>query len=313
MGCNAWNHPLDCDCGFRGGHGHGNYSGGSISKSVNIHIADEFYANYWAYDRRTNYESYVNPNARCPVCHKAVFFYQSPYGGRVFFDELGPPWPKHPCTDNSSSSQYKPVSYLAPAKTKGRKIKWQEDGWEPVAILSSIVREDITILKIQRIDSDGMKIHLSAKLICPLNKDTLALIRETGNLGVFEISYIDTLNIGSHQVMAFRNCYTPSDFASYKGALAGNVFDQNKIAGNILFLNEEERVSIIDLNNREIDFDAARHWLDKAVDGNYNIAVKNLRVLDTALLKSKFEGYSILKIEKFNFEGASKDTDDKNP
>jgi hypothetical protein len=49
------------------------------------------------------YPSYVNPNAICPVpgCGKPVYFYQSPYGGRVFFDELGPPWPKHPCTDNS--------------------------------------------------------------------------------------------------------------------------------------------------------------------------------------------------------------------
>jgi hypothetical protein len=46
------------------------------------------------------YPSYINPNARCPVCGASVYFYQSPYGGRVFFDELGPPWPKHPCTDN---------------------------------------------------------------------------------------------------------------------------------------------------------------------------------------------------------------------
>jgi hypothetical protein len=44
--------------------------------------------------------SYVNPNAHCPVCGKKVFFYQSPFGGRVFFDDLGWPWPKHPCTDN---------------------------------------------------------------------------------------------------------------------------------------------------------------------------------------------------------------------
>jgi hypothetical protein len=41
----------------------------------------------------------VNPNARCPVCNAAVYFYQSPDDGRVFFDELGPPWPKHACTD----------------------------------------------------------------------------------------------------------------------------------------------------------------------------------------------------------------------
>jgi hypothetical protein len=43
----------------------------------------------------------VNPNAHCPVCGKVVFFYQSPFGGRVFFDNPGWPWPKHPCTDNA--------------------------------------------------------------------------------------------------------------------------------------------------------------------------------------------------------------------
>lgn len=45
-------------------------------------------------------QSYTNPNALCPVCGDLVFFYRSPFGGRVFFDDLGWPWPKHPCTDN---------------------------------------------------------------------------------------------------------------------------------------------------------------------------------------------------------------------
>jgi hypothetical protein len=42
----------------------------------------------------------VNPNAECPVCSAPVFFYQNVHGSRVFFDELGPPWPKHPCIHN---------------------------------------------------------------------------------------------------------------------------------------------------------------------------------------------------------------------
>jgi hypothetical protein len=29
-----------------------------------------------------------------------VFLYQNELGSRVYFDELGPPWPKHPCTEN---------------------------------------------------------------------------------------------------------------------------------------------------------------------------------------------------------------------
>lgn len=40
----------------------------------------------------------VRPNADCPVCGRPVFFYQNGFGSRVFFDDLGPPWPKHPCT-----------------------------------------------------------------------------------------------------------------------------------------------------------------------------------------------------------------------
>lgn len=46
--------------------------------------------------RRANF---TIPNATCPVCGTRVFFYQNEYGSRVFFDSLGPPWPKHPCTD----------------------------------------------------------------------------------------------------------------------------------------------------------------------------------------------------------------------
>lgn len=45
--------------------------------------------------------TFVNPNAECPVCGERVFFYQNRFGSRVYFDDLGKPWPKHPCTDNA--------------------------------------------------------------------------------------------------------------------------------------------------------------------------------------------------------------------
>jgi len=44
-------------------------------------------------------QSYLDPNAHCPVCGASVFFYRSPHNGRVFFDDVDWPWPKHPCTD----------------------------------------------------------------------------------------------------------------------------------------------------------------------------------------------------------------------
>lgn len=79
MGCNAWNHAPDCDCGW-GGTFHGHSAG--LSQALAWPMAPG---------------SWVNPNARCPVCNAEVFFYKSPTGGRVYFDALGVPWPKHPC------------------------------------------------------------------------------------------------------------------------------------------------------------------------------------------------------------------------
>ena len=43
---------------------------------------------------------FVDPNARCPVCDEPVFYYENEWGSRVFFDELMPPWPKHPFTNS---------------------------------------------------------------------------------------------------------------------------------------------------------------------------------------------------------------------
>lgn len=61
----------------------------------------------------------VTPNANCPVCGAEVFFYRNEHGSRVFFDELGPPWPKHPCTDSeeyrSATGNRQGQSRVAPA------------------------------------------------------------------------------------------------------------------------------------------------------------------------------------------------------
>jgi hypothetical protein len=40
---------------------------------------------------------------KCRKCGQAVYFVQH-NGGSVWFDELGPPWPKHPCSEPSQTS-----------------------------------------------------------------------------------------------------------------------------------------------------------------------------------------------------------------
>jgi hypothetical protein len=66
---------------------------------------------------RTISGCFVNPNAKCPVCGAGVFFYANEHGSRVFFDDLGPPWPKHPCTD--IPRDYAPKTTLPVRRTRG--------------------------------------------------------------------------------------------------------------------------------------------------------------------------------------------------
>ena len=87
MGCNAHNHPLNCDCGWGGV-----YYSGSVEPDPGLYVP---------YFESLKKRKKADPNASCPVCGQKVFFFESPEGGRVFFDDLGDPWPKHPCTDSS--------------------------------------------------------------------------------------------------------------------------------------------------------------------------------------------------------------------
>lgn len=68
------------------------------------------------------------PNAQCPVCGEAVFYYCNEYGSSVYFDELGPTWPKHPCTDHASIIH--PIARSVNVVTSySRAPRWSSEGW----------------------------------------------------------------------------------------------------------------------------------------------------------------------------------------
>jgi hypothetical protein len=125
--CNAHNHAFDCDCGFGGDTG----GGGGRRLAIALAMLERPISSGWARDSRGTVESYVNPNAHCPVCGALVYFYRSPYDGRVFFDELGWPWPKHPCTDNRREplrAKRDSAQSSVPRPTP----KWRIRGWHPL-------------------------------------------------------------------------------------------------------------------------------------------------------------------------------------
>lgn len=92
----GYNHYTDCTCGWCV------KLGGGGRRAFNSAAADAYVILKERGYREGSYAScFVNPNAHCSVCGAAVFFYANAHGSRVFFDDLGKPWPKHGCTDRA--------------------------------------------------------------------------------------------------------------------------------------------------------------------------------------------------------------------
>jgi hypothetical protein len=88
-----------------------------------------------------------------------VIFYRSPFDGRVFFDPpLGPPWPKHPCTDNrewhtpgwrardGSLPLRAAPSSATPANSRRGELLQHEEGYEPLCSSNVYMNEGRTLL-----------------------------------------------------------------------------------------------------------------------------------------------------------------------
>jgi hypothetical protein len=147
MPCNAFNHPPSCECGW-GGVWHGNLPTSRSWNDGNTRLdADGLPVEAVSVDRevrRRKPESLTIPNARCPVCGASVFFYQNEYGSRVFFDDLGFDWPKHPCTDNSRYSSPVMGRIYAPKAAVAYRSTSLESDWRPFLILKK--QDDQAIL-----------------------------------------------------------------------------------------------------------------------------------------------------------------------
>jgi len=104
----GYNHYSWCMCGWCYKTGSNWYSGRKPVDEIDHQSAERTIARTGA--NRSYSACFVVPNASCPVCGASVYYYQNEHGSRVFFDELGWPWPKHPCTDNSNGFRFIPTS-----------------------------------------------------------------------------------------------------------------------------------------------------------------------------------------------------------
>jgi hypothetical protein len=202
--CNAWNHPVSCTCGF-GGEGHSGSRGPDRPSGTRL---------FWGIPPITQtYESYTIPNACCPVCGALVFFHQSSNGGRVFFDRLGHPWPKHACTNDRSVPKAIPDA-LIPARQTGnlKQHEWQPAGWKPFFI-SSITRVDQFILQVRGLFGEEQLCLFLTKRINSLDtpselmNDSLAYARKESE-GRYILSVTTSTLSGHITISAHTDLFT---------------------------------------------------------------------------------------------------------
>jgi hypothetical protein len=74
--------------------------------------------------RQLSLQSFTRPT-KCDICGGECFYYENEYGSKVFFDELGPPWPKHDCIERQ---QRRPKPSW----------QWELAGYEPCVIFKPI-------------------------------------------------------------------------------------------------------------------------------------------------------------------------------
>lgn len=293
--CNAYNHPPECNCGWGKGYGAGGYgSSGYYGTGSSIHqnppsvitfkqpsLVDGF---LWKRDRNPSFHSYLNPNARCPVCGASVYFYQSPYGGRVFFDELGPPWPKHPCTDNYfKDGNVERAIYESDTISYGE-TEWKKQGWKPLRDLI-VINIDDEIDFFYAFTDEPITIHeFGLRIIYNLNFDSPLLCRRLIN-GSWEISWIPSapsyLHLQPFTAIAypFHLNFGRDHIRLWEKAAQGDVEAQNLVGMSMTFHMDNESERKNGTFPHKCDWAAAKLWFEAAAAKGYWASVNNLAVM----------------------------------
>ncbi len=197
----GFNHYADCGCGWCVNTG-GRMSGAQRMRLQNDMRRRDALTLLKGNAARSISGCYVNPNAKCPVCGDAVYFYANEHGSRVFFDDLGPPWPKHPCTDNPRE----PVTPRAPTRrTRGMMQELitaaNTAGLFKNKVFGRRIPEEWTLLLVVSVDRNGDENTVEAEFLDSQTGETTRFkcrsaepVLEPGdfvNMNGKEISFVD--------------------------------------------------------------------------------------------------------------------------
>jgi hypothetical protein len=212
LSCNAWNHPPGCDCGW-GGASYGFSSPALVAPRL---------------------VSFTNPNAHCPVCGAEVYFFRSENGGSVYFDDLGWPWPKHPCTDSARDPGNRRTSATSPsAPARVTSDEGKEDDWIAFEILT-FRREAGMTLVVGRIDDQTPLVHLGVLQDIQTGRRIPSYLRaKPERRGVVDLTTLSKLD--PVVVDAYLDCSELDDLNAWRAALVGSPLHQNSIGWRMSF------------------------------------------------------------------------------
>jgi hypothetical protein len=260
--CNAYNHPIDCPCGFGGDTGG---RGAREQACLGIVGTLEPVSAGWAADSRGTVESYVNPNAHCPVCDAVVFYYRSQFDGRVYFDRLGWPWPKHGCTNNFRELRRTTKDSVL-HDHRQPEAPWRLQGGAPF-FSSKVHSAGARGLVTGNFRNKFLQLHVAHnKAIDP---DGPVFLREkTKTPGIIEITFLSSNPLSTHPKKTFAYCnrLTPLPFRTILGAARGDPVASYEV-GRFLLWELDDPVS-------------ARPYLQRTVGGGVTDALLDIAIVE---------------------------------
>ncbi|MCP5391909.1 MAG: hypothetical protein H6920_09855 [Sphingomonadaceae bacterium] len=218
------------------------------------------------------------PNARCPVCGAPVFFYESFTGGRVFFDELGPPWPKHPCTDNTPPpSGACRAAAAKPATTSGSTPappQWRREGWIPLETVTVTRADGFSTLRGNGADGGAEIIFSVADHMRCTENDPILVRRSDHGDGTWDISYLPInsrlVKIAPETVQGFPGAATIRDVRMWQRALESDPDARNLVGMSLSFARGKKAEDGTWAFEVEPDWSAAElHFLMAAAAGRW--------------------------------------------
>lgn len=250
--CNARNHPPGCNCGWGQGWQSGGYgsSGGRSSffwEELNASRAtsSSSYSSAPAPVVSTSHKNtntnvlggpWVAPNSTCPVCGQCVYFYKLENGGQVYFDELGPPWPKHVCTDN--------VEHRKTAYSGGS--RWDKQGWQALQNFTTTItgRNEGFLVRVQGEDASQNKRYFVCRIADDVEFDVCRFLPGKD---------VTTLSILAHNKLG--------EFFIYDGfARSGNFHDLKIKEFSEIIYAEEKSVNNHDSSEFFKEWNSQKPW-----------------------------------------------------